>query len=247
MLLRLLSLAIMLILSLVGALAHSILYDDFTWYEIQSVDNLTPWVLETGGIIKVKNDSTVIMPQDLLDWATQATNGNPRSELLFYPNPRVYIQSDFSNAKISLLPYEWTPISPCMDNTHSKTQTTVVKTFTLLETTARALKVHYTLLESHLRFKSTFSQAEAITQKAFCEVDPGKVLQIQAKANRFKAENVLQRTITIHPRLQRDGHIISFGNWSKVPHHDSVYDVGYSLGCITSYKLLQCGNEYEGS
>lgn len=228
------------------AVAHTpIYYDDFTWQEIESVVNLTPWLLETGSIIKVKNDSSVIMPQQLLDWATASSEGNPSPKLPFFHNPQVYIQSDFSKAEMHQLPKTWTPIGLCIDNTHSETPTTVVKAATLFDSTARALKIHLSLLETNLKFKTAFFHTEATTQKAFCEVDPGKVLQIQGKVNRVLAQNVCQRTIRILPALKRDGYRLAFGNWSNVPDRKAVYEVGYTLGCITDERLLECGDEEE--
>lgn len=238
---------VLVVLSLVSStLALTpVTYDDFTWHEIQSVEHLTPWLLETGGVIKVKNDSTVIMPQTIMDWAAHATDAN--SEVPIVPKPNVFIQSDFSEVEITYLPNKWTPVSPCMDNSHSETPTTVVKAITIWESRAQALKVHFALLESHVKFKTTFLHTDVTTQKAFCEVDPGSTLQIQAKTNRIKAENVAQRTITAQPELRREGYAIAFGNWTKMATHDTVYEVGYTLGCITSPGLLQCGEEREAS
>lgn len=238
------STAIVSLLALSSSVFGSpVYYDDFTWQEIESIETLTPWLLETGSIIRVKNDSTLIMPQEILDWAASSTNNKHYGDLPFHPKSRVYVQSDFSGAEILQLPSEWTPVGPCLDNSHSETPATLVKSSTLIDSISRALKVHFALLETHLKFKTTFSLSEAVTQKAYCEVDPGKMLQVQAKTNRFEAQNALQRTIRIIPAIRRDGHIMEYGNWTKLVDKNTIYDVGYTFGCITNHTLLQCEEE----
>lgn len=229
---------ILLLVSIVSA-QIPLVYDNLSIHEIESVDSLNAVLLESGGIVQVQNDSSVIVPIDVLENSMSLLSPPAQDQ----PNqmPSLYVQTDLSSAKFVHLPSHWTPIGLCIDNSASETPTTVTKTYGMFLQASFGLRLHTKIFGQESNLRTTLMRAQYTAQKVFCEVLPGKVVQPQMKTSSFVAKGALQRTISVRRRTLFNREKIVFGEWTKVPDDEAIYNVGYTFGCVTSEHLLQCG------
>lgn len=212
-------------------------------FEVATFKDVTPRLLAKHGMIKVKDDSSVIVSDFLIDRSEdpnfdaalevdQEASGKPNE-----PSKLSFLQTDFRSAVFHQTESEWVPLDGCVDNRHSETVTTITRSRTAKMGNANGPNLKILLLGSLLGAGIGISSSHLLAQKIFCDVQPGKQLQVHAQTEYMTISHVKQRKMNVTQGYFSDS--LNVDKWEAVS-EETYYLTNYKMACVTNPDILVC-------
>lgn len=232
---------IILLLDITGTCASA--FDKFQFYLVRSIKEVSAELLRGHGLVSVKDDNSIIVP-DIF------TDDNSTSPSLFRPKNAKwyhfqfltkfhYTQTKLSSQVPDVSFSKSIPVQGCVDNRYSETITTISRTYsrTLLFENGPHMFMSVLGMEAgmllHLGYYNTRDE------KLQCNVNPGQILQLQARVATMSIMVELHRNIlVIRKFLSRDR--IEFSDWYPSKLLTPLSFQSTTLSCVTNTTLLRC-------
>lgn len=212
--------------------------------EVATFSDVTLLMLSQHGIVKVKDDNSMIISEYLMEIMSleNLEESLPYDAALLKDSPGTakFIQTCFQDSIIKKEETTWEPIEGCIDNTLSDTTTTISRTVEgkILNKLGPSLTLSAVGLS--LGFDPRISSSHSFELKFSCDVDARQKMQVFLKHNIVTILNVKQRRFSVASLWKRPFKKFEMSEWEDLDDEHSTYYTSYSRACVTNPKILQC-------
>lgn len=237
---------LLVLLTLAGltfATSLTTLINNIGIHEIANISELTTKLLFKYPMIHVANDNSVITSQYLLDMV-----GNSNADALLdfdssnkvnNPRKKMFVQSNIGDCETKIEVSEWTPIDGCIDNSLADTVTTITRTSTVKLGNSLGPKIYFMLLGNRATLSLSGGYGHSVSEKIYCDIQPGDMLQLHRKVTTMWVENLKQREVKVGVNwFFRKS--INFDEWEDIDPEKSTFQIWEQLACVTDPELLKC-------
>lgn len=226
---------------LVVATSTANTFEKFQFHLIRSNDDITPSVLRTYGLLAVKDDNSIIVP-DTFDVSSNPTTVE-QSGFKWYNFKFLttlhYTQTQISSKPPNVTVWDTIPLQGCVDNRFSDTVTTISRTYTRTLLFEAGPHIFVSVLGLEVGVLAHLGYFNARDEKLTCDIGPGQRLQLHSNIATMNVDVNLQRNITVVKKFLGSEQLI-FSEWFLPTDPSPLTFQSTSLACVTNLSLLQC-------
>lgn len=216
-------------------------FERFQFHLVHSAKDLTADLLKEHGLVLIKEDNSIIVPDLLVGNITGTVDKRKWNKWFHFgfTSRLQYTQTKMSSDRPSISLSDAIPVDGCIDNRYSDTVTTISKTYsrTLLFEAGPHVFISVLGLEAGGQFHLGYFNIN--DEKLTCDINPGQILQLQATVATVDVVVEKQRTILIILKLFAHDRI-EFSDWYPHKVMTPLSFQSTSLACVTKPELLQC-------
>lgn len=234
--------AIFAVMILLLSRTHADTFERFQFHLVRSNDEVTPSLLRKFGLVSVKNDNSIIVPRLFSQNYSDPTIVKHKSKKWYkfdFLTVSHYTQTMLSSNPPNITISESMPVQGCVDNRFCETVTTMTRTFsrTLLVETGPHMFVSILGAEAGGLFHAGYYNAR--DEKMTCDVNPGEILQLQARVATMWISVEKQRNITATKKFLSHEYI-EYSDWYEPEFLGPLSFQTTTLACVTNSSLISC-------
>lgn len=221
---------------------HANEFQKFLFHPVRSVNEISANLLKKHGLVLVKEDNSIIVPDLLVTNRTESENKPRRWKKWFhfgFSSKLHYTQTRLSSKRHNVTLSDVIPVDGCIDNRYSDTVTTISKTYSRMLLFEAGPHVYLSILGIEAGGLLHLGYFNIKDEKLTCDVNPGQMLQFQATVATINVLIEQQRNILVIQRfLSRDR--IKFSDWYPSKLLTPLSFQSTTLACVTNPDLLIC-------
>ncbi|PVH16163.1 uncharacterized protein CXQ87_004029 [Candidozyma duobushaemuli] len=212
--------------------------------EVATFSDVTLSMLSQHGIVKVKDDQSMIISEYLMEIMSSENleESLPYDATLSKDSlgTTKFIQTCFQDSIVKKEETTWEPIEGCIDNTLSDTTTTISRTVEGKISNKIGPSLTLSAVGLSLGFDPRISSSHSFQSKFSCDVDARQKMQVFSKHSKVTISNVKQRRFSAAALWKRPFKSFEMSEWEDLDDEHSTYYTSSSRACVTNPKILQC-------
>lgn len=195
-------------------------------------------------MIKVKSSNSVIVSHYLMERINSPNfesivEYDAQNPVMNDPRKITFIETDYSQCVTELIESTWQPLDGIIDNSYSDTLTTVSRQEITVFGDTFGPRFFFLILGSSSTLAVSGSLMHLSSEKIYCDVLPGKKLQIHRKTESARLQYVKQRNIRVVKGTWFTKTRLEFGDWEDLEEKETFYSFAEKMACVTDPELFQ--------